>query len=402
MKKTPGWLLLSLLLLAAGSARAQGNGLTLTLDSAVAVALRVSPRTLVGNLEVQAARQLRRTNLNLPNPTVFVENPTAERFVGGFTQTTEFPTVYTRQGQLNAARQDVAEQARLAGRTEVVRLTRQTYLALQFSEARLTQLARQDSTFAVLNAATRRLRAAGEIDLLQAVSTDADARQVRNQRRQAQLDQQNAQRQLRLLLRLPEDAPLRVMPLGRLAAPPVPANAGDTSLLRTNALLRLEQVRIAESQQALRVERARALPGLSFGYLNQGPADAKLYTGVQAGITLPVWYGAYRGQIRAAQTRVALARAQYDVARLSTSSAYLQALAEFQKQTENLAYYEETGLAQAATLASTGARLFRAGETSYYLYIQSLNQAYQIRQTYVDALRSYNEALLELNYLRGE
>ncbi|WP_190242713.1 TolC family protein [Hymenobacter lapidiphilus] len=182
----------------------------------------------------------------------------------------------------------------------------------------------------------------------------------------------------------------------------MPTTAGDTSLLRTNALLRLEEVRIAESQQALRVERARALPGLSFGYLNQGPADAKLYTGLQAGITLPVWYGAYRGQIQAAQTRVALARAQYDVARLSTSSAYLQALAEFQKQTENLAYYEETGLGQAATLASTGARLFRAGETSYYLYIQSLNQAYQIRQAYVDALRSYNEALLELNYLRGE
>ncbi|WP_190242712.1 hypothetical protein [Hymenobacter lapidiphilus] len=173
LKRGGRWLLVLALLLLGLSPEAARAQTTITLDSAVALAVRVSPRSQVGNLEVQVARQLRRTSLNLPNPSVFVENPSAERFVGGFTQTTEFPTVYTRQGKLNAARQDVAEQARLAGRAEVVRLARLTYLALQVSEARLAQLTRQDSTFAVLNAATQRLRTAGEIDLLQTVSTAA-------------------------------------------------------------------------------------------------------------------------------------------------------------------------------------------------------------------------------------
>lgn len=67
----------------------------------------------------------------------------------------------------------------------------------------------------------------------------------------------------------------------------------------------------------------------------------------------------------------------------------------------SLDYYETTGLRQPDDLISTARRLFQAGQTDYISYLRTTNDAYTIRLRYLDALRSYNQSLLTINYLTG-
>ncbi|MFC7670633.1 TolC family protein [Hymenobacter humi] len=88
--------------------------------------------------------------------------------------------------------------------------------------------------------------------------------------------------------------------------------------------------------------------------------------------------------------------------RLELSSLYQQSLADTRKFSASLGYYEQTGVPQSRAIISQSQRLFRAGEISYLVLIQSLNQAFTIQNTYLTTIRDYRQALIELNYLRGE
>jgi outer membrane protein TolC len=159
---------------------------------------------------------------------------------------------------------------------------------------------------------------------------------------------------------------------------------------------------IEVSRLNLRLARARALPGVVLGYQNQGDRDSPVRTRFQAGLSLPLYFWTYRSQIRAADARLQASLAQRAATGLEVNREYQQAQADVAKFEASLRYFQQTGLPQSKTIVSTAQRLFRAGEVSYYLFVQSVNQAFQIRADYLDAVRGYQEALIQLNFLRGQ
>jgi outer membrane protein, heavy metal efflux system len=90
------------------------------------------------------------------------------------------------------------------------------------------------------------------------------------------------------------------------------------------------------------------------------------------------------------------------VQRLDLGTQYQQALADTRKFAASLTYYEQTGLPQSRAIISQSQRLFKAGEISYLVLIQSLNQAFTIQNTYLTTIRDYRQAIVALNYLRGQ
>jgi outer membrane protein, heavy metal efflux system len=386
-------------------------GAALSLDSAVAGALRASPLVRQSTEGVREQAALRRASFSLLNPGVIVENPGNGFFTVGGQQTFEFPTVYARQARLARAQVTLAEQSGVLAQNAVRRETRLAYLDLQIVEARLRQLQTQDSLTRALAAASERLFAAGEVNALQRVSTQAEARQATNRVAQAEADRAAAQRRLTLLLNRTNAAPLRTgTDLTRPAATPltdtlrlVTFEAGvDTTAISRNPALAVaaEAVRVGELNR--RLTRARALPGLTVGYLNQGPRDAPFRDKLQGGISLPLYFWQYRAQNRAAEARLRAAQAGREATTLDTRRELAQAVADARKFAASLRYYAQTGLPQAATITRTAQRLFGAGDVSYYVLIQSLQQAAQIRTDYLDAVRGYRQALIQLDFLQGQ
>ena len=175
----------------------------------------------------------------------------------------------------------------------------------------------------------------------------------------------------------------------------------STALLRSPTLAAATQ-NVALSQSGISLVRARRTPALTVGYQNQGYDYSPARYRFQFGVSVPVWFWTYRSQLQAATARSQAAGYQLQTQRLELSTRYQQALADTRKFSASLGYYEQTGVPQSRAIISQSQRLFRAGEISYLVLIQSLNQAFTIQNTYLTTIRDYRQALIELNYLRGE
>ena len=386
---------------------ARAQQVVLPLDSVLAGALLASPLLRQSGEERREQQALQRGSFSLLNPGLTVESPTGEFFTWGVQQLFDFPTVYTRQARVGRAQVELAGRSQVLAQAAVRRDARLAYLALQVAETRQRQLQSQDSLLQTLAAASERLFAAGEVDYLQRVSTAAESRQASNRVQQAAADRRAAQRRLGLLLGRPTAELATGTDLSRpvnlpAQAPLALAEVADTAQLRSSPQWAFYTQNIEVSRQNLRLVRARNLPGFSLGYINQGPRETPQLYRLQAGLTLPVYFFLNRTRTQAAEARLRAATAQREAAALEQNSQYQQALADARKFGASLRYYQETGLPQAATIISTAQRLFRAGEVSYYLFVQSENQAFQIRTDYLEAVRGYQEALIQLNYLQGQ
>ena len=389
------------------AARAQT---AIRLDSAEARTLRRHPRLRQSDREIEEQRALKRGSFAPANPDFLFSAPTGERWAPGVVQTIDLPNVYRRQRQVAQAGITLAERNREVSRASVLRDTRLAYLSLQFAEAQVRQLTYQDSLFRALRLATERLFAAGEVTSLQRISTDAEARQVTVQLQQATDDQRAAQRRLGLLLGQPTAALTTSTDLRR-SGPELVQTGGallsslptedSTALLRSPTLAAATQ-NVALSQSGISLVRARRTPALTVGYQNQGYDYSPARYRFQFGVSVPVWFWTYRSQLQAATARSQAAGYQLQTQRLELSTRYQQALADTRKFSASLGYYEQTGVPQSRAIISQSQRLFRAGEISYLVLIQSLNQAFTIQNTYLTTIRDYRQALIELNYLRGE
>ncbi|GAA3992129.1 TolC family protein [Hymenobacter antarcticus] len=401
-------LLLALLLLMTGPVLAQQ--MVIRLDSAERHALRLHPRLRQSAQEIEEQRALKRGSFAPANPDFLFSAPTGERWAPGVVQTIDLPNVYRRQIRQAQAGLTLAERGLDVNRATVRRDVRRAYLLLQVSEARVRQLTYQDSLFQVLQTATNRLFAAGEVTSLQRISTEAEARQVRNQLEQATVDRRAAQRRLGLLLGQP-DADLRADTDLRQTGPELARTgaellrslpAQDSAAVALSPTLAYYSQKVALSQSGISLVRARRTPALTVGYQNQAFENSALRYRFQFGVSLPVWFWTYRAQLQAATARGQAAGYQLQDQRLELSTLYEQALADTRKFAASLAYYEQTGMPQSRAIISQSQRLFRAGEISYLVLIQSLNQAFTIQNTYLTTIRDYRQALIELNYLRGE
>ena len=400
--------LLALLLLLPGVVRAQQQ-LVVRPDSAEQQALRRHPRLRQSAEEIEEQRALKRGSFAPTNPDFLFSAPTGEQWAPGVVQTIDMPNVYRRQRQAAQAGLTLAERGLDMNRATVRRDVRRAYLRLQFSEAQVRQLTYQDSLFQTLLTATNRLFAAGEITALQRVSTEAEARQVRNQLEQAAVDQRAAQRGLGLLLGVPEAAFTAATDLRQTGPELARTGAGllgslptqDSAAVALSPTLAYYSQNLALSQSGISLVRARRAPALTVGYQNQAFDNSPYRYRFQFGVSVPVWFWTYRAQLQAATARGRAAQAQLQVQQLELGTQYQQAVADSRKLAASLSYYQQTGLPQSTTIISQSQRLFRAGEISYLVLIQSLNQAFTIQNTYLTTIRDYRQALIELSYLRG-
>ncbi len=391
-------------------AHAKAQQVAVRLDSAEATALRLHPRLRQSAQEIEEQHALRRGSFSPRNPDFLFSAPTGERWAPGVVQTLDFPTVYRSQARAAQAGIALAERGLDVNRATVRRDVRLAYLALQVSEAQVRQLTYQDSLFRALQVATDRLFKAGEVTSLQRISTEAEARQVHNQLEQALVDRRSAQRRLGLLLNLPNanltaDTDLRQTgPELARTGPELLATlpSQDSTAIAPSPTLAFYSQNVALSQSGIGLVRARRTPAVTVGYQNQGFADSPYKYRLQFGVSVPLYFWTYRSQLQAATARRKVAQAQLQVQRLDLGTQYQQALADTRKFAASLGYYEQTGLPQATAIISQSQRLFRAGEISYLVLIQSLNQAFTIQNAYLTTIRDFRQAIVELNYLRGQ
>ena len=74
-------------------------------------------------------------------------------------------------------------------------------------------------------------------------------------------------------------------------------------------------------------------------------------------------------------------------------------MAKYQEATD---YYESTGRLLANELTRSSQKSYSAGEIDFFRLAQSLDRAIAIELGYLDNLNSYNQLVLDINYMTLE
>ena len=373
----------------------------------VDLVLANSPAIRVSDLSIRQNQQLLKGIYTIPNLDVFTDSPTGGFYTIGVNQSFQLPVVYKRQYQVQNQQIGLAQTEKSITQNDIRYRVRSLYLALQYADAVGRQYQFQDSLYNQLRLSAGRQFAAGQIDYLAKTFTESQAGEVRNQLAQARADVRTIARQLARLTGRPNATRTdSVQVAGLTRNQPTFALAGmsllaDSLVVGQNPLLAFLRQTEVLSETQIGLERARSLPGVVVGYYNQGSMETPAHLRLRFGLTLPVWFGQYRSRTVAAQTGLQLAR-QRTAAQVQTLSVDVQqAQGDFLKYRASLDYYETTGLRQSDDLINTARRLFAAGQSDYISFLRTINEAYAIRQRYLDALRNHNQSLLTINYLTG-
>jgi outer membrane protein TolC len=366
----------------------------ITMKQALDSALKRSPSVQAAALQAVQSRQLQKSSVSIPNTEVLAESPTGEFYTLGVQQSFDFPGTYVRQFQYQK------EQTRLAGfgqaisQLEVKREVARLYLDIQYQQARLSLLAKQDSVYQLINTAAARQFDAGKLDYIQKTFAEVQYGEIHMRFAQAQADYAAAQEQLAVLTGIAP--PFTVDSLTAAVA-----QDKVQPVLSANPYIAFYEQQKMVNHRLLQVERSRFLPGITVGYLNQGPLSTPVGFRFRAGITVPLWFWQYTARIQAAKTGMRIAEFQSAAQTQQMSVQLIGARAAQARSVAALIYYEESGLKNAAGIEHAAGRFFNAGETDHMTYLRTLNETYTIRFNHLDAVKNYNESVLQLNYLSG-
>ncbi|HVK96774.1 MAG TPA: TolC family protein, partial [Flavisolibacter sp.] len=166
--------------------------------------------------------------------------------------------------------------------------------------------------------------------------------------------------------------------------------------------LQVLQQQVSISQSELRNERSELLPQLTAGPLfglqpPHGEGTKKL--GFRFGVSLPLWFGQNRGRITAAQIGVQQAEAERNREIQRLNKEYSITLSNLRREQRSINYYSTIAIRQADEIIETARRLFAAGETNYTEMLRNVLTAYENKSAYLEAIRNYNQAVIEINYL---
>ena len=368
-------------------------------EDAIAKAIATNRDVAAAGHSVTQQKQLVKSAINLPNPEFFWESPTGSFYTGSITQSFEFPTVYGKQVQLQKQQVVIAEKDKFRTEKEVSYRIHLLYLAIQYTDALQKELKIQDSVFNQLQIAAQRQFDAGQIDYLQKTFTESEYGNLHNQFLQTSATLKSMTEQLQFLTDTKEA--IRVTPLQLSSIPEGLLTTTDTSVLNDNPTISILQQEIEANRKNLELQKNKALPGLAFGYFNQGERNTPTSLRFRFGVTVPLWFWQYKSNIQAARTGVSIAQEKTRGFKQQLNFELMQAKNEWSISFQSYNYYLNTGLPKADEIIKTAKRFFESGETDYINYLRNISSAYQTKLKFVETLNNLNHSIITINYLTG-
>jgi len=374
------------------------------------------------NLSLQASRsganywrQLQSAAAELPRTQVGAEYGNINSFQNDtrfyISQSFDLPVVYRRQKEFyQAHEQAVTAQAALK-QQEIQKEVKTVFYNMVDLMERQQLLIRLDSIYnRFLQAASLRLKT-GESTMLEKSNAEAQMQQLMLQQANVQADLRIEQGRLQWLLNTGDS----LLPD---YTRPQKANAwiSDTTAIATHPAIQYQQKQVQVSAAQTNIEKARLTPQFTLGYSNMSIKGYQSKDGIsqqyygagnrfniyQLSVGLPLFNKALKARIRAGVANEETTRMEEAATSQYLTSQFQQLSEDYKKYAEQVKYYEQTGLQQAA-LVTRNARLgFEKGDVSYVEWTLQMNNAVNIELGYLQAVHALNNTIIELEYLTGK
>ena len=143
------------------------------------------------------------------------------------------------------------------------------------------------------------------------------------------------------------------------------------------------------------------ISGFDPAKINRGYFPGTRIGGLELGVGVPLFSGAYRARIKAEKIAGSIAQSQLLNAELQLKTKLQQGYQEYLKYSQSLQYYKSSGLNLADEQIRVAQFAFSKGEIGYIEFIQNLSIAIQTKLNYLNTINLYNQSVINMNYLQG-
>ncbi len=402
------------LLIALAPAKAQETNKVITLQAAIDTALKYNLQNQVAQLQEKVEDRRQHTAWDIPKTELSGEygqiNSATKDTRVGLTQSFSFPTVYSNQKRsLQESYKSAQVQTVITG-LDVKTNVRSLFYELVYLREKQQLLLFADSIYQLFESKTNLRFKVGESDILEKTTASSHRQQIANQLRLLQGDMRLSLSKFNILLGqnagyIPQAAPGKT----RLTVAAISVDA--ESLLQVQALNHDAEA----ARWRWRTERSRLLPDFFLGYNNQSIAGSQVINGqevnvptskrfsyVNAGISLPLFFGAQSARAATAKADWQLAQKRREQALQQSRLAQSNILLQLKQYEESLNYYEQTGLQNANVILSTADKQFVGGEINYLQWVILVDQAIGIKNEHLDMLNNYNQTVIQVQKINNQ
>ncbi len=308
----------------------------------------------------------------------------------GAEQDFSLPSVYKANKKLKEAEFEIINKQMLVEHKRLIKEVTLAYYQFQTEKQKEKIYFELDSMYGKFAHMAQRRYELGESNYLEKITASAKQRQVNLAYEQAKIDGQIAYEQIQKWVQIQDSLWIEILPLSK----PIRTDL----MLNNTAEMQVLDQQFQMLDAKYDYQKKKKLPDFTLELFNSFNLES-YQPGFQVGIKLPFFNQQYNAQYKSIEMGKKSIEKQKENLNLMFNSEYQRLLNTVEKHTKALKYYEEEGMTLADEIVKTAEKSFLYGEIDFFQYIQSLENAYQIKIDYLDQLNSFNQTIINLNYI---
>ena len=305
-------------------------------------------------------------------------------------QTFSLPSVYKANKNVAKAKVDVVKASYEYNKRNLdktLELAYQNYL-YQYQKEQIYQYL--DSLYSNFSHNAKRKFELGESNYLEKITAQSKFRQIQMQFNKAKNELQQAQLKIKQLLQSEKDVAIAVTEMTVLSL--------ATINMEENTGLKVFEAQEKVSQSKIKMTKKALLPDFNLGY---SYGDNTFYDGsiqsFQVGLRLPLFRKNLKAKVEASKIENEIAQHNLVNYKLNLVSKQQQLLSDLNSYKETVNYYQNEGKTLSDAILKTANRSFKAGEIDFFQYIQSIENAYEMKLNYLENLYQFNQKVILIN-----
>ncbi|MBZ4188915.1 CusA/CzcA family heavy metal efflux RND transporter [Niabella beijingensis] len=409
-------IILGLLLISPTVKAQEVTGKPLTMQDAISIALQNNQAVKSSQLLIQQQQALKGTSTDLGKTNFGFQYG---QFNTGFIndnninvqQSIPYPGLFSSQKRLSQAKIEGAKVNLEVTRNELVYQVRNTYTQLAYLLGLRELYQNQDTIYRNFQKAASLRYQSGETNLLEETTAKTQYNEILNQMAKNEAEIAIFTAELQRLLNNKDSAKISTTEFRKLF---FDLEKFDKTVA-SNPILAYQKQQIEIADKAIGVERAKAGPDFNVGYFNQSIkgnytvggqnqyfGGSKRFQGLQAGISIPLFFKPYGSRIKAAKIERMVAESEYNLYETNLSKQFSQAYQDMIRDNRSLEYYEKSALPNVDLILKQAQIAFQNGEIAYVEFLQALRTYTDIRFNYLGTVNQYNQSIFKLQYLIGQ
>ena len=384
----------------------------LTLPEALELGLKNNIQIQVNDLDIQMQNQLKGTALQIPKTNIntmlgqyntrnFDQNYSISQSINPY-------LLKAQKGLLNANVKN-AELRKTLTKQQITSEIRQSWNAILYLQQVNRNNLQQDSLLKIFVRASALRFKTGETNQLEKTTAITKEQELLQQIKQNENFVVIEKTKVKTLLNFKTDfevSPTDFIPTNFIALM-------DSTLLGQNPALQLaiQQINVAQANKG--VEKALIKPEFTGGYFiqsltgNQEVENKTVYyngiprfQGITLGISIPIFsMKSNRAKIRASETNILMQSKNVELQQSQLNGAYTQEVQQLTASKVLLDYYQNSAIPNARIITQNATKAYFNGDISYIEYLQGIQTSREIQLNNLQAIYSYNQSVINLQFL---